>query len=69
MALIRRRSVAPDGARNLSIARNLLTPLAQSPHRSSQQNYALQLVEWIDAGANGNVPLFINMPEVEIADD
>lgn len=62
MALLTRRDVRR--------ARQLLAPLAFSPHLSGQQTYALQLVGWIDAGATGEVPQYIDIPiaEIEVAD-
>lgn len=42
--------------RDLPEARFLLAPLAYAPHRSPQQGYALQLMQWIDAGAQGTMP-------------
>jgi tetratricopeptide (TPR) repeat protein len=42
--------------RNLPVARQMLAPLALSPHRSGAQAYALKLVEWIDAGGEGDRP-------------
>lgn len=42
--------------RNLPVARQILAPLALSPHRSGGQAYALVLLEWIDAGAEGDQP-------------
>lgn len=42
--------------RNLPGAREMLAPLALSPHRSSLQAYALALMEWVDAGAEGSRP-------------
>lgn len=41
---------------NKPVARQMLAPLALSPHRSPLQAYALSLLEWIDAGATGERP-------------
>jgi hypothetical protein len=40
-------------------ARDMLAPLGYSPHRSGQQAYALQLMQWIDNGAQGTVPPYL----------
>lgn len=45
--------------RNLAAARALLGPLALSPHRNPRQAYALNLVQWLDAGAEGEIPVFV----------
>ncbi len=52
--------------RNLPAARILLAPLAYAPHQSQQQGYALQLLQWIDDGAEGGPPIFVPEPEVTV---
>lgn len=55
---------------NLPTARALLMPLAQSPHLSGRQGFALQLVQWIDNGAEGRPPVYVPVTEInEAADD
>ncbi len=51
-------AMALIGKRDLPMARRTLRPLALAAHRSAQQDYALQLVEWIDAGGDGNPPRY-----------
>jgi hypothetical protein len=53
--------------RDLPRARRTLLPLAYAPHASSQQSFALQLVGWIDRGAEGGVPTYVDVPITEIA--
>ena len=45
--------------RQLPYARRVLIPLAYDPHPTSGQQYALQLVQWIDGGASGAPPVFV----------
>jgi hypothetical protein len=47
-----------------SAARQRLAPIAYSPHRSSSQAYALQLLNWIDAGGNGEMPRYVEIPDM-----
>lgn len=44
-----RRGLLPE-------ARNLLLPLAYAPHASGASGYALRIINWIDAGGQGNPP-------------
>ena len=55
--------------RRLAEARAMLAPLALSPHRSSGQAFALQLMQWIDAGATGDMPLAVADPVVEATEN
>ena len=55
--------------RQLGQARRMLAPLAFAPHRSSQQAYALLLMRWIDTGAQGDWPTYVEMPEVVVAEE
>ena len=50
--------------REWAAARIMLAPLGFSPHRSGRQAYALQLMQWIDNGAQGSVPPYV--PPIEL---
>lgn len=52
--------------RQLAQAARLLAPLAYAPHRSSQQGYALVLLQWVRNGAEGSLPVYIEVPTVEL---
>ena len=45
-------------------ARQRLAPMAYSPHRSSNQAYALQLLNWLDAGGEGDMPRYVDIPDM-----
>ena len=45
-------------------ARQRLAPMAYSPHRSSSQAYALQLLNWLDAGGEGDMPRYVDIPDM-----
>ena len=51
--------------RRLPIARTILAPLAFDPHASGQQSFALQLLQWIDAGGEGDPPIYVEPPVTE----
>lgn len=55
LTLLRDSNIARD--QRLQVSRFLLAPLAYAPHQSPLQVYALQLLGWIDAGAEGNLPV------------
>jgi hypothetical protein len=56
-------------SRNLPQARRLLAPLAYAPHRSRAQGQALLILQWVERGAEGMPPEYIEMPDVSIAED
>lgn len=53
----------------LEAARALLVPLAYAPHQSGQQAYALTLMQWVESGAEGDLPLYVPAPELVVAED
>lgn len=55
--------------RNLPVARSLLAPLALSPHQSGGQSYALVLMQWIDSGAEGPLPVHVPIIEIDVSED
>jgi tetratricopeptide (TPR) repeat protein len=55
--------------REYQTARLLLAPLGLSPHRSSGQAYALQLIRWIDTGAQGRVPIYVPPIDISVEGD
>ncbi len=55
--------------RDLPRAARLLAPLAYAPHRSSGQGQALLMLQWLRNGAEGDIPTFIEMPDVEVAEE
>lgn len=55
--------------RNITNARILLAPLAQSPHASNLQQQALLLVQWIDDGATGDPPVYTPPSAVAVEGD
>ena len=55
--------------RDLPRAARLLAPLAYAPHRTSSQGQAFLTLQWLRAGAEGDIPTFVPTPDAEAPEE
>ena len=54
---------------DLTRAARLIAPIAYSPHRTATQAHALALLQWVQSGAEGSPPVYVDLPPVELNSD
>ena len=57
-----------DQVERLAAARAMLVPVAYNPHQNARQNYALQLLQWVEQGAAGAPPIYVEPPHMTVPD-